>query len=304
MKVAVALCTFNGERYLRAQLTSIAEQTRLPDELVICDDGSTDSTCSIINTFAASSSFPTRVYLHPENQGVVANFVGALKLCSGDLIAFCDQDDIWMPDKLARACVAIERTDDPLRTLLFSRLEYVDASLSRIGMSQLPKIIGFNNAIVENIATGCSVMVGSEIRDLMLRGTPDDMLMHDWWAYLVASAFGSVIYDPTPSVRYRQHAANVTGWERRPQKIWNRTRGLVRRLLTTDRGIDALRQAERFVQRYPDLGPDKANLVRELVQLREVGLLTRARYALHPRVARNDAIEHWGLKVMLLMGWH
>lgn len=111
--ISVAMCTYNGERYLREQLESIASQTRLPDELVICDDRSTDSTAEIIRDFADSAPFPVRFNLNPVNlggaaKGITKNFEQASRLCIGDLIAFCDQDDVWLPQKLARMAQTME----------------------------------------------------------------------------------------------------------------------------------------------------------------------------------------------------
>ena len=112
-KISVAMCTYNGEKYLREQLDSIASQTRLPVELVICDDRSTDSTTDIIHNFADSAPFSVRFNLNPVNlggtaKGITKNFEQASRLCTGDLIAFCDQDDVWLPQKLARMAQTME----------------------------------------------------------------------------------------------------------------------------------------------------------------------------------------------------
>lgn len=185
-----------------------------------------------------------------------------------------------------------------------SRLKYVNARLVPLGLSLIPTAIGFQNAIVENIATGCSVVIGSDLRRRLLQAAPADMMMHDWWAYLAATAFGQVVYDPTPTVHYRQHRGNVAGWERKPLRIWNRSKGLIRRLLSESRGLDSLGQAVRFIATYPDIPRQSRQIVEELLHLRDAGVLSRMRYALHPRVERNDVIENVGLKAMLLMGWH
>ena len=303
-RISIALCTYNGGAFLAEQLESFQAQTRLPDELVVCDDGSTDDTLSILENFSAQAFFPVSVHRNPKTLGVRANFIKAIGLCTGDFIALSDQDDCWQPDKLHRAWNMIQNTVDPASTLYCARLQYTNAYLEPIGLSNIPRVIGFSNALVENIATGCSVVFGSEVRRLLLRATPSDMVMHDWWAYLVAAAFGQIIYDPSPTVLYRQHGGNVAGWERRPLKIWNRTKWLVERLLADIRGMDSLNQAARFIAIYPDIPEESRKFVEELLHLRDAGVLSRIRYALHPHVERNDAIENFGLKVMLLMGWH
>lgn len=304
MKISVALCTYNGSKFLREQLLSIAAQTLLPAEMVICDDGSVDTTVEIIKIFALNAPFPVHLHVNPFNLGVSGNFCKAIDLCNGDLIALSDQDDVWQPDKLLRAQYMIQQCRAPSSTLYCSRLQYVNANQELIGMSPVPRHTDFSNAILENIATGCSVVFGAEIRRLILLGDPNDMLMHDWWAYLVATAFGQVVYDPAPTVLYRQHGDNITGWEPKPLKIWNRTKWLVQRLLSDKQGMDSLNQTACFIATYPDIPQESRQLVEELLHLRNSGVLSRMRYVLHPNAQRNDAVENFGLKIMLLMGWH
>ena len=102
MRISIALCTYNGDPYLSELLESLAGQDFRPCELVVCDDGSTDSTLSILNEFEHVAPFPIRIFNNTENLGVIKNFEKALSLCTGDYIAPCDQDDIWQPEKLER----------------------------------------------------------------------------------------------------------------------------------------------------------------------------------------------------------
>jgi glycosyltransferase involved in cell wall biosynthesis len=304
MKISIALCTYNGALFLKEQLESIAAQTQPPAELVVCDDGSVDATIAILREFASSVPFPVHVHVNSRNLGVTANFSKAVKLCSSDFVAFSDQDDVWLPNKLARAKQIIHQSANPAVTLYCSRLKYVNASLTPLGLSPVPSIIGIQNAIVENIATGCSVVFGSSVRLRLLQAAPSDMIMHDWWAYLVATTFGKVIYDPIPTVLYRQHGGNVAGWEPKPLKLWNRTKCLIQRLMAKKSGMDSLNQAARFLATYPDIPQEQREITEELLFLRNTCIFRRMRYALHPRIERNDAMENFGLKAMLLMGWH
>src|SRR3712207_5989304 len=100
MSLSVALCTYDGARYLPEQLESLARQRRLPDELVVCDDGSADDTVDVVRRFADRAPFAVRLSLNPQNLGFVKNFEQAIRLCRGDLIALADQDDVWHPQKL------------------------------------------------------------------------------------------------------------------------------------------------------------------------------------------------------------
>ena len=130
------------------------------------------------------------------------------------------------------------------------------------------------------------------------------MLMHDWWAYLVATAFGRVVYDKTPQVQYRQHAGNVAGWLPRSKKIRHRTRSLFARLRSGKTGMDSLNQAARFVETHADLPASHRVTVQKLLMLRQAGFFKRLNYALGPDIHRNDFIENFGLRIMILMGWH
>ena len=102
MKFSVAMCTYNGAKYLEEQLRSLLAQQRLPDEVVICDDGSTDGTIALLEQFVANPLIPVRLFRNPVNLGFSRNFAQAIRLCQGDLIALADQDDIWYPEKLRR----------------------------------------------------------------------------------------------------------------------------------------------------------------------------------------------------------
>lgn len=305
MQISVALCTFNGARYLEQQLESICAQSLYPCELVACDDGSSDRTADILADFALHAPFPVHVCINDERLGVVGNFHKAIRLCCGDLFAFADQDDVWLPHKLESAQRKIRESVDPAKTLYCTRLRYVNSALEDIAPSSVPLKVGFHNAIAENIATGCSVVFGSEIRRRFLCAAPEIMVMHDWWAYLIASAYGEVIFDSEPGVLYRQHGQNVTGWESKPLKLWHRSLWLAQRLLAQRQGMDSLNQAARFLASYPDVPIEYRLQVEKLLRLRDEPMLARLRYLFNkPYIQRNDSVENFALKIMLLMGWH
>src|SRR6202167_2057678 len=135
-RISVAMCTYNGERFLPQQLASMAKQTRLPDELVVCDDGSTDRTVAIVREFAASAPYPVRVFENERNLGFAANFERAIGLCEGDLIALSDQDDIWYPIRLERS--EQEFAAHPEAGLVFSDGEIIDDQDQLVGMRLWP----------------------------------------------------------------------------------------------------------------------------------------------------------------------
>ena len=275
MKISIALCTYNGARYLVEQLESFTMQSRQPDELLVCDDGSIDETLAILARFKKKAPFEIHIVENQKNLGVVANFQQAVSLCNGELTALADQDDVWLPDKLKNAEQAFLNASNPLKTLYCTRLQYVDWKLATIGHSSIPAKTDFSNAVVENSATGCSVVFGYDIKQKFLQANSADMVMHDWWLYLIATGFGNVVYDPRPSLLYRQHLSNVAGWQPRPKKLWLRFKSLRQRLAAKTLGMDSLNQAVRFTKTYDDLAPDKAALISRLVRLREENIFNR-----------------------------
>lgn len=210
-KVNILLSTYNGSKYIGAQIESLICQSFNNLKIHIRDDGSTDGTSKIVASYVQSNK--TIKFTIGKNIGVVKSFFSLLsdadETC--EYYAFCDQDDIWKSEKVSRALSLISQHDSSLPLLYFSRVEYVDKDLRHISTSERPRLVGFPNALVENVATGCTIIINKTARDIILSSMPDFALMHDWWIYLVVSAFGKIIFDPEPTVLYRQHPKNLVG---------------------------------------------------------------------------------------------
>jgi glycosyltransferase involved in cell wall biosynthesis len=218
--VSVALCTFQGERFLGAQLESVAAQTVLPAELVVCDDGSTDGTVDIVTRFAAGAPFPVRLHVNPANLGVTANFARVISLCRGSIIALADQDDVWAPDKLERQVAAF--ADHPRAGAVFSDAELVDKDLRPLGRTsfdvnhfterrrrRFAEGHGLEVLVAQSVVCGATLAFRSSFRDLILP-IPSTGL-HDLWIAGLLSAVSDVVVLPVPLVRYRQHGGNQVG---------------------------------------------------------------------------------------------
>ena len=210
MTVAVLMSTYNGELFVEEQVLSILKQ--LPDDgaLVIRDDGSTDQTVARVAAFRDN-----RIrLLQGKNIGFAASFLCLLTKIpeSSTVVFFSDQDDVWEPKKIAAGCAGLAGRDEIPR-LYCSGLLLVSEHLESLGRSPLwPRKPSFDNALVENIATGCTVALNRTAVLLILRTShPEQIRYHDWWCYLVVAAFGEVLYDPTPQIRYRQHRQNALG---------------------------------------------------------------------------------------------
>lgn len=224
LKISVAMCTYNGARYLPAQLQSIAAQIRQPDELVICDDKSGDATVSIAQDFARSVSFPVRITSNPGNIGSTKNFEQAIGTCSGSVITLCDQDDVWLPGKLAAIASVFEQQEKI--DLVFSDATVVDDDLNPLGYSLWKAIrftspeqrmvrnnLAFGMLLRHNTVTGATMAFRSNWRSLVLPIPEWDV--HDSWIALLIAAAGNVHLINEPLILYRQHEANQIGGRRR-----------------------------------------------------------------------------------------
>lgn len=215
-KVAILLCTFHGQHYLADQLDSFAAQTHTNWEVWVSDDGSEDDTLAILEDF--QQKLPAgRLSVHfGPAEGFAANFLSLTCKASieADYYAYSDQDDIWEPDRLARALDWLKTIPPDIPALYSSRTRYISKDGSDLGFSTIfKKPPSFSNALVQSIAGG-NTMVFNQAARLLLAKTPShvNVVSHDWWAYmLVCGCGGHVFYDSYPGVRYRQHGNNMAG---------------------------------------------------------------------------------------------
>jgi glycosyltransferase involved in cell wall biosynthesis len=214
--VTILLCTFNGERFLAQQLASIERQTFKNWILIASDDGSSDRTKSILRAFGKSFAPGKVKIIDGPRRGAPANFLflACGKNLASDYYAFCDQDDVWEADKLARAISVLEQAGLAVPALYGSRTSLIDETGKTTGLSPLfAKTPTFRSALVQSIAGGNTMVFNQKARELLaFCGADIDIPSHDWWLYQVTSACGGCVhYDTYPSVRYRQHAQNVIG---------------------------------------------------------------------------------------------
>ena len=221
-RISVAMCTYNGERFLAAQLESIAQQTRLPDELVACDDRSTDQTLAIVRAFAASASFPVRIFENERNLGYAANFEAAIRRCTGELIALSDQDDVWYHTRLERS--EQEFAAHPQAGLVFSDGDLIDEDGRLLGQT-LWQRLGFDaerrRALLSVLAkhrfvTGATMMFRAGLRDRCLPIAAG--WIHDEWIVMMAAAYAELRPIEEPLIRYRTHGGQQVGFVNKLQK--------------------------------------------------------------------------------------
>jgi len=299
-RVNLLLATYNGGQFLTEQLRSIDSQTLPIARITVRDDGSTDDTFLQIEKWAHGRANVS--LLRGARLGAINNFFALLKQADEDCeyFAFCDQDDIWLPEKLERATVAIRGFGPNQAVMYCSRVEYVDERLEHQGYSKIPKELSFANALVENIATGCTVVLNRRARAIICSQLPQKALMHDWWCYLVISVFGKVIYDDQPSIRYRQHRNNVAGGTIAPLALFKRR---VVRFLKHPRSAKFLTdQAAEFYKCFGGiLEPQDRRILERFLTVRG-NLWSRMSYSVAMDVWRQSSIDTAILRAMILIG--
>jgi glycosyltransferase involved in cell wall biosynthesis len=218
--VSVAMCTYNGSRFLREQLESIAAQSRRPDELVVFDDVSRDDTRSILKAFADHSEFPVRLFANKERLGAARNFQQAIQACEGEIIVLSDQDDVWRPHKLMSVVEAFRQHPDAVYA--FSDAAMVDQSGKPLGQTfwevvrLRQSIDAFSGArqveilLRHNLIPGAALAFRASFREKLLP-LPEGW-MHDYWIVLLGSILGSGTAVNEVLLDYRSHAAQVCGW--------------------------------------------------------------------------------------------
>jgi len=220
MKISVALAAYKGERFIFEQLASIAQQTVLPDEVIITDDSPDSATYDVVMKFKEASSLPISLHSNELRLGYKENFLKAISLCTGEVVAFCDQDDVWAPRKLE---IMSAQFMDPDVMLVSHSVDLVDESLQPIEgardrhwrysgtyapMSTDPWYLLYGMcAMARTVIFRCA-----DLEKRPLDHTwPSDKMSHDEWAWMMGTALGKYVALPDKLALYRQHATNVVG---------------------------------------------------------------------------------------------
>ncbi|MGG6192519.1 glycosyltransferase family 2 protein [Pantoea allii] len=211
--VAILLATYNGGEFLIPQLNSFCSQSYPSWKLYVSDDGSTDNTLSILESFSSHDS-GINVYAGPK-KGFAQNFISLIKRqdIEASYYAFSDQDDIWCKDKLARAVGFLKDIHPDIPALYCSRTKLIDSSGNEIGYSTFyKKPPGFGHSLIQNIASGNTMVFNHSAKKMLECAYGKPIVAHDWTLYQIVSACGGVVfYDEKPTLLYRQHGGNLIG---------------------------------------------------------------------------------------------
>ena len=283
--IDILLATYNGEAWLEEQLDSLFAQDFTDWRLLVRDDGSNDKTMSILR--AAQTRAGERLIIvadSGENLGPVGNFARLMEASTADYSMFCDQDDLWHPAKLRLSLTKMQEMESvcgpAIPLLVHTDFQVVDENLHVLATSghryqkvEPEKGQTLGRLLVQNVATGCTMMMNRALRERALP-IPGEALMHDHWLSLVAACFGRMACLPQPTLSYRQHGGNQVG-----AQVWNlayvwglpfRLR-FIRQVMTRNR-----RQAQALFARYRrDLRAGEAAVLDAFIRLPERGPLRR-----------------------------
>lgn len=293
-QVQILLSTYNGENYIEEQLESLLAQDYQEISILIRDDGSSDQTIEIIKKY--SMQYDNIEYYSGENIGVINSFLDLIKHRSKDTkyFAFCDQDDIWLPNKISKAVAIMENNQGKMQLYCGNPI-LVDYNRERL-KKQLngKKKPSFGNALIENICIGCTAIVTSDLLEYMKDIDTSQIVMHDWWLYLVASCFGIVHFDEQAGIEYRQHNSNVIG------SSGNFLKKMLRRVQKFQMD-NIIKQNLYFGEKYnKNMSIEQKELIKEIVTYKK-NLKTRLKIIMNRNIKRQNRIDDFIFKMIFLL---
>jgi glycosyltransferase involved in cell wall biosynthesis len=219
--ISILMAVWNGERYLGEQLNSLFSQTVQDFKLYVSDDGSSDRTLEILESYRKRYSDRLFVVRNSTGRhGAMENFFSLMTVRRDDYLMLCDQDDVWLPQKIEQTLAKMQKMEakygrnTPL--LVHTDLKIVDQNLKVLSPSYCAAMevnygrTALQDALIQNIITGCTALYNRALADLIIQA-PAQALMHDWWLMLIAAAFGVIGYVDEPLILYRQHGNNSIG---------------------------------------------------------------------------------------------
>lgn len=305
--VDIIMGTYNGETYIKEQIESILKNTWECWRLYICDDGSTDQTGQIVKEY--ERNYPGKIFWKPneKNKGAAINFLDAARKTTGDYVMFCDQDDYWLPEKIEETLQCMkhvemaEGTKTPLA--VFTDAKVVDENLNVLEESfhKSSKLdttrLDLPHMLMENKIMGCTMMLNRALIKKMNQ-FPKKVRMHDWWAAIVAAAFGRIIYLDKPTMLYRQHTANVIGSVRFSIKtIINKASAVEKQKKAL---LDTQKQAEYLYQMFQEeLENDAKRIIYQFATLHKKNWISRRATILQYQFLKTGVIRNLGVLLLI-----
>lgn len=306
-KVQVLLSTYNGEQYIEEQIESLLTQESVDLHILIRDDGSTDQTVNKLHHY--SNLYPDKItVLTAPNIGVVASYFELLEVCSDqyDFYAFCDQDDVWDRDKIIQAVRLLQSTSKDEALMYCSPTRMVTENLSYLSTwpQPPPRPLTLYNSLIENVAVGCTTVLNRTAVKLIKNNFPStvpNVIMHDWWAYVIVSAFGQVIFDSNSFIQYRQHSHNVLGGQ--VDNWLGKWKKRLRRFLKGQNHHILSRQAREFFTCYHSmLSAEQRVQIQRFLDVLDRSMLHRMWYAFQTPFYRQVFTDNLIYKFVYIAG--
>lgn len=305
--ILILVATYNGAAFLEAQLDSLLSQTYGRWRVFAHDDDSQDESLTILKRY--SHRYPQKFTLLEDRVrcgGASVNFAYLLsKAGSAEYLMFCDQDDVWFPDKIEKTLETMKEAEAkyPGRPILVhTDLQVVDESLRILDESFWhyshldPGQNSFNRLLMQNVVTGCTVMINRALIQKALP-IPREAIMHDWWLALVAARFGKIVTLPEPTMAYRQHGGNDTGAERfGPREILGRVLRYLDTQVLHEQLLGNQRQAAAFLNRYrEELSEEERRMLSDFAELDKLSFWQKRRLLLKYGLLKQGWIRNTGL---------
>ncbi|MDT2782434.1 glycosyltransferase family 2 protein [Vagococcus fluvialis] len=301
-KVAILMSTYNGEEYISEQIDSIINQSFKDWTLYIRDDGSTDSTRMIITNYV--EKFPNIIFINSEendNLGVIASFYQIVKEVDSDFYMFCDQDDVWLENKILESFNLYNKDWFDMPVVIYSDLELVNHNLVSLGktmheQNKFTADINLSNLIAQNSVTGCTVFFNRTLKNKLVLDT-NNILMHDWWFALLAITQGKLVFNSNTTILYRQHSNNVVG-----------SKGIIHKLKSgyglremKSSIIKTQNQAKSFLECYgEDLSTEDKKIIADYINIYNVSLIDRVKLLKTNKYKKTGFLRNSVFKFLLI----
>ena len=303
-KVQILLAVYNGESYLKEQLDSIINQSYKEWELLASDDCSTDASLDILNEYALKDPRIKVISSNKKYGSAKTNFMNLFQNANAKFVMTCDQDDVWDANKIEVTLRCMNKQDQNIPILVCTDLRVVDEDLHTLDNSFLAyshmdtSKLTFGYFLSSSIVTGCTMMINQRLLEMMQTEiNPNKILMHDWWASLIASAFGAIIYLHQPTISYRQHQNNSVGAEK-----FSIARAIAS--LDAKKAVHqkTYQQATEFLKVFKeDLSTEQLEQIKSYIAIPSSSKLTRIGLITKSESWRKGALRNLGLLATVML---
>ena len=296
-KVAVLISTYNGEKYIKEQLDSILNQTYKNIDIVIRDDGSKDLTIDIIKEYQKKNK---NIFLtEGSNIGFIKSFFQLLENSNADYYAFCDQDDIWIDNKIELAVMLLNSVDNTLPNLVFGNSDYYDENMNFIGKGEEHRTFSFKNSLYECVSQGMTMTINQVAKQIIIDNIPEKCLFHDWWTYMICSGQGNVLYNDLTVVKYRRFEKNATAEGQNILKVflWR-----IKKLFANN-GMKDIKTQQLEYKRlfYNNLSNENKEILDLFVQ-EKYNFFKAIKKAFYPKKIRRKIIDDLMVRILFILG--